>query len=87
MKDQPKWCPLQQGRYKINLDKAVFSAQNIVGVGMLIRDEEGRVIGACSRKIMAPLEAVEAEAKAFEFGLQFAKDMLIHDIVLKVIHW
>lgn len=29
------------------------------------------------------LGAVEAEAKAFEFGLQFAKDMLIHDIVLE----
>ena len=36
-------------------------------------------VGACSKKIEAPLGAIEAEAKASELGLQFAKDMSIHD--------
>ncbi|XP_075650221.1 uncharacterized protein LOC142620796 [Castanea sativa] len=35
------------------------------------------------KKIVASLGAVETEAKAFEFGLQFARDMLIHDFVLE----
>lgn len=49
MKERPNWHPPQQGRYKINVDGAVFAAQNAIGVGVLIRDEEGRVIGACWR--------------------------------------
>ena len=40
-------------------------------------------VGACSKKIEAPLGAIEAEAKASELGLQFAKDMSIHDFTLE----
>ena len=47
----------------------VFAAQKATGVGVLIRDTEGRVVGACSKKIMASLGVMETEAKAFEFGL------------------
>ena len=69
--------------YKINVDGAVFGAQKSVGVGVVVRDEEGRVMGASCKKISAPMGAVEAEAKAFEVGLQFARDMLIHDFILE----
>lgn len=40
------------------MDGAVFAAQKAAGVGVLIRDDEGRVVGACSKKIIAPLGAV-----------------------------
>ena len=50
---------------------------------VLIKDSEGRVVGACSKKIQAPLGAMEVEAKAVEFGLKFAKDMLIQDFILE----
>lgn len=32
---------------------------------------------------MAPLGAIDSKAKAFEVGLQFAKDMLIQDFILE----
>ena len=64
-KEQPKWRPPQHGRYKINIDGAMFAAQKAAGLGVLIRDTEGRVVGVCNKKIMAPLGAVEIEAKAF----------------------
>ena len=51
-KEQPKWRPPQQGRYKINVDGAVFAAQKAIGVGVLIKDAKGRVVGVCSKKIM-----------------------------------
>ena len=77
------WTPPPPQHYKINVDGAVFGAQKAAGIGILVRDAEGRVIGACSKKIKAPLGAVEVEAKALETGVQFAKDLLIHDILLE----
>ena len=36
---------------------------------VVVRDDLGRVVAALSKRINAPLGAVEAEAKAFETGL------------------
>ena len=75
--------PPPHERYKINVDGAVFASQKEAGLGVLVREAEGRVVGARSKKIMAPLGAVEIEAKAFEFGLHFARDLLIQDFILE----
>ena len=40
-----------------------------MGIGVVIRDMEGNVKAALSKKINAPLGSVEAEAKAFEIGI------------------
>ena len=40
-------------------------------------------IQAFSKKIDAPLGPLEIEAKAFEVGLQFTKDVGIHDLILE----
>ena len=40
-----------------------------------------REIQALSKKIDAPLGPLEIEAKAFEVGLQFTKDVGIHDLI------
>ncbi|KAK9987726.1 hypothetical protein SO802_027965 [Lithocarpus litseifolius] len=77
------WTPPAAPSFKVNVDGAVFSSQGAVGIGVLIRDDEGRVEGALSKKIMAPLGAVEAEAKAFEAGILFAKDIGIQEFILK----
>ena len=77
------WSPPPIARYKVNVDGAVFSAQKCAGVGVLIRDSNGQVIAALSRKLNAPLGALEVEAKAFEVGLEFAHDVGVHDFVLE----
>ncbi|XP_075663169.1 uncharacterized protein LOC142632690 [Castanea sativa] len=69
--------------FKVNVDGAVFSSQGAVSVGIIIRHEEGRVEVALSKKIMAPLGAIEVEAKAFEAGHLFAKDIAIQEFVLE----
>ena len=55
----------------------------MVGVQIMIRDAEGHLIGACSRKLEAPLGVIEAEAKAMELDLLFARDMPIQDFTLE----
>ena len=55
----------------------------MAGVGILIRDAEGQLIGACSRKLEVPLGDIEAKAKAVELGLMFARDLSIQDFTLE----
>ena len=50
---------------------------------MVIRDDKGRLEAALCRKITAPMGVIEAEAKAFEVGLLFAKDVKVRDIILE----
>ena len=44
------WFPPPPNTYKINVDGAVCAAEKSARVGILIRDEGGRLIGACSKK-------------------------------------
>ena len=67
----------------MNVDGAIFSDLKAVGLGAIIKDEKGCVVATLSRKIHTPLGVVEAEAKAVEMGLQFAKDIGVCDIILE----
>ena len=69
--------------YKVNVDGAVFSAKKEAGIGIVARDCPGLVMAAMSMKVSAPLGPLEVEAKAFEAGLQFAKDLGIQDFILE----
>ena len=44
------WFPPPPNTYKINVDGAVCAAEKSARVGILIRDEGGRLIGACIKK-------------------------------------
>ncbi|XP_075651545.1 uncharacterized protein LOC142622019 [Castanea sativa] len=77
------WTPPTFPSYKVNVDAARFMAQKAVGAGVIIRDHEGNFIAELSQKFHAPLGTVEAEGKAFEAGILFAKQMGIRDLVLE----
>ena len=65
------------------MDGVVFSKQKATGVGVIIWDDRGRLKATMTMKLHAPLGALEVEAKAFEVGMQFAKDVGIRDVVLE----
>ena len=48
-----------------------------------MRDEEGVVVAAMSRKLDYPLEALAIEAKALEIGVTFAEDVGLRDIIFE----
>ena len=77
------WLPPRANWFKINVDGAVFASQKAAGLGVIIRDDRGRVEVAMSKKVLAPLGALETEAKAFEAGLLLARDIGIQDVILE----
>ena len=50
---------------------------------MIIRDGEGLVVAAQNKRWNYPLGAIEAEVKAWETGVLFAKDAGIRDAEFK----
>ena len=75
--------PPPENVFKVNVDGAIFTGQKATGVGVIIRDDKGRLEVAMSKKINAPLGAVEAGAMAYETGLMFAKDIGIQDFIIE----
>ena len=52
----------------MNVDGAVFSQFVQEGVGVVIRDHEGKVIATLSKQVQQPLGPLEIEAKTMEVG-------------------
>ena len=77
------WTPPPVTNFKVNVDGTIFSEQRAVGIGVVARDDQGRVAATISKRINEHLWAVEAQAKAFEEGLQLAKDIGIQDFILE----
>ncbi|KAL0000259.1 hypothetical protein SO802_019861 [Lithocarpus litseifolius] len=75
-----QWSPPVSGVFKANADGAVFNDLSSVGIGLVLRDDNGHVAGALSQKIYAPLGPLGAKAKAMEATMLFARDMGIQDI-------
>ena len=69
--------------YQINVDGAKFSTTHCSGVGIVIRDNAGKVMVAMSMKIPCPLGPLESEAKAMEEGVIFAWDVGVREVVFE----
>ena len=65
------------------MDAAVFSNTKAVGIGVVVRDHEGLVLAALSKRIPLPLGPLEAEAKAMEEAVYFARDIGLQDVIFE----
>jgi len=61
---QQSWLPPSNQLYKVNVDGAVFKARKESGVGAIIRDANGLVVAALSKKIHAPLGPFRGGSKS-----------------------
>ena len=67
----------------MNTDGAVFSKHKWTGIGVITRDDQGRVVATMSKKLMLPLGVLEVEAKTLEVAVVFARDIAIQKVVFE----
>ena len=77
-----RWPP-PLGLCKINVDGALFPTKKLDGIGVVIRDQQDRLLVALCKKIRAQLGVLEVEAKAYEAGVLLARQLGLNDGVLE----
>ncbi|KAK9998404.1 hypothetical protein SO802_018007 [Lithocarpus litseifolius] len=78
-----RWKPPPVNLVKINFDGAVFAKENKSGIGVVVRDENGLVLGSCSKRLTQAYSAVEVEAMAAATALDFTSEMGVRRAILE----
>ena len=77
------WQPPGPLQYKVNVDGALFEADNTASLGVVIRNEHGQVMASLFKHILLPPTVLEVEALAVRRGLELAVKMGFRNIVLE----
>ncbi|KAJ1435953.1 Ribonuclease H-like superfamily [Sesbania bispinosa] len=76
------WVAPPMGWYKINCDAALADVGDW-GIGIIVRDSEGFVIAAASRKVETLGDATLTEAMGLRLAVQFALDLSLQDTIFE----
>ncbi|XP_021749237.1 uncharacterized protein LOC110714988 isoform X5 [Chenopodium quinoa] len=68
------WRLPAAGNIKVNFD-AHLAANNIIGLGVVLRDEAGSIIAAAVKRMKARWSVEQAEVAAARWGMQIAKQL------------
>ena len=77
------WCPPPHARFKANFNSAVFQSSNEAGIGVVIHDHRGEIIGSLSLHIPHPPTIAEVEALACRRAVLFAKELCFHEVLFE----
>ncbi|KAK9997384.1 hypothetical protein SO802_022070 [Lithocarpus litseifolius] len=78
-----RWFAPPNESFKINFDGAVFKDKDRAGIGVIIRDSRGLVMGSMSQVVPLPQTIVELEALAALKALEFAADLGLFNVILE----
>ena len=81
--NENNWQPPLVSKFKLNFDVAVFTDLECSGMGVIIRNEKGKVMGAKSAKGPRVMDSLEVEALACRDAIEFAVDIGLSDIVIE----
>ena len=77
------WHPPQTSQHKVNYDGALFREIWQAGIGVVVRDADGRVCGALSDRTRLPGTVEEVEAIACREAVRFALQLGLTDVVFE----
>jgi ribonuclease HI len=78
----PVWSPPPEGMVVINVDAALFSSTSRMGVGVVIRDHNGKFLAACSQVLHEVTSPELAEALAVRRAVTLAGEEGLDRIIL-----
>ena len=68
---------------KINFDGAVFSKENKSGIGVVVRNENGLVLGSCTKRLSQAYSATEIKTMVATTTLVFASELGVRQAILE----
>ena len=77
------WSPPQLGCLKLNVDASVLPGVDHIGIGAVLCDEKGIILGAIAKSLDGSFSPFLAECIALREGLIFAKDFNSGPIVVE----
>jgi ribonuclease HI len=78
-----KWEAPVLDFYKANWDVAISQAENIVGIGVIIRDGQGNVIAALSQQVKSMHDPVTTEAIAARRAVEFCIEVGVQEVIFE----
>ena len=76
-------CPPDHPQFKANFNGGVFNSINAVGIGVVVRDVRGDVVGALSMRIPLPQTVAEVEVLECRRAVQFVCEIGIHEVTFE----
>ena len=77
------WKPPPPNRYKINVDATMFVEAGQCGLGVMICNDSGQLMGVLLKMLPYPLGAMEVKAKAVECGIIFASKLRLRQVIME----
>ena len=78
-----RWKPPDQGVYKVNYDGAISTQQAKVGIGVVIRNEDGVVMASMSQQLPLPTTVAMVEALAARKAIEFALELGLTKVIME----
>lgn len=78
-----KWCPPEEGKFKINVDAAVVGEAETCSVGMVLRDCRGQFLEGKVMNFLNPESVFAAEARGVCEALLWAKERDLQNVIIE----